>query len=148
MSAIKEWYGAYNVIFNWFKENYGKKALEEYWKFIANSCYDETIEKFKNEGLDGIKEYFEDIFDKDGGKYNSNLKDNKLVFEVVDCPAYSFMKNSDNPYFEPIEEYCEHHQVINSILAKKSGHKFEMVECDNNGHCKWVFKNEASKSSK
>lgn len=140
MSAIQEWYGAYNVIFNWFKENYGKDDLVEYWKFIANSCYGETIEKFRNEGLEGIEEYFSEIFDKDGGTYKTKLEENKLVFEVLKCPAYNFMKNSDNPHFEPIAEYCEHHQVINSILAEKSGFKFEIAECNNDGYCKWVFK--------
>lgn len=139
MAPIKEWFGCYNIIFSWFEEKYGYKALEEYWQFIAASCFDETIEYFRKEGLKGINDYFESIFSADGGEVRSNLANGKLVFEIEKCPDYDFLQSSDNPHFKPIKHYCRHHEIINSILAKQSGHRFCMTECSNNGRCKWEF---------
>ncbi len=139
MAPIKEWFGVYNVIYKWFEKNYGCEALEEYWRYIANTCFNNVIDKFKNEGLPGIKDYYEKTFKQDDGECITNLSNGKLTIEVVKCPDYDFLKSSPNPNFVPIANYCKHHDVINQILAEKSGCTFRMEECDNNGKCKWVF---------
>jgi hypothetical protein len=140
MAPIKEWFGGYNVIFNWFELNYGYSALEEYWKYIAQNCFEEVIEKFKNGGLTAIKDYYEYTFGLDEGECKTSLENGKLTIEVVKCPDYEFMKSSSNPNFIPIKNYCKHHEIINGVLAKESGHLFCMEECDSNGRCKWAFK--------
>ncbi|HOJ11703.1 MAG TPA: hypothetical protein PK733_14060 [Clostridiales bacterium] len=139
MAPIKEWFGLYNVIYNWFEKNYGYEALEEYWMFIAENCFEDVVEKFKDEGLDGIRGYYEHIFNLDEGECKTYLENGKLTIEVNKCPDYEFMKSSPNPHFVPIKSYCKHHEVMNNILADKSGHTFCMCQCDNNGHCKWMF---------
>lgn len=118
---------------------YGYDALEKYWRFLAESCFIDVIERFKTEGLEGIKEYYEHSFSMDDGEFSSYIEDEKLIFDVKKCPDYEFMKSSDNPNFIPIHNYCRHHDVINSILAERSGYFFNMSECSNSGTCKWVF---------
>ena len=140
MAAIKEWFGAYNVIFNWIDKKYGYNALEDYWKHLAETCFNDVIEKFKIEGIECMEQYFKHAFDMDDGQYLTKLEGNKLIFEVVKCPDYEFMESSKNKYFKPVNKYCKHHEIINSIIAYKSGYEFQMTECDNNGKCKWTFK--------
>lgn len=140
MAPIKEWFGIYSIIFDWFEERYGYDALVEYWKFIADSCFPETVKAFKDKGLEGIREYVEETFQKDGGRFLSKPGEGYFEFEVTECPDYAFFHSSGNRAFAPHEYYCKHHEVINSVLSEKSGFSFHMTECDNNGRCKWVFK--------
>jgi len=139
MAPIKEWFGLYNVMYNWFEKKYGYKALNEYWSYITESCFDKVVEDFKKGGLESIKDYYEHTFRLDNGKCKAYLENEKLTIEVTKCPDYEFMKSSSNAHFVPIENYCKHHEVMNNILAEKSGHSFCMCECDNDGYCKWSF---------
>ena len=93
MAPIKEWFGAYNVIYNWFERNYGYSALEEYWKYIAQNCFEEVVEKFKNGGLNAIKDYYEHTFGLDEGECGTCLENGSLTIEVVKCPDYEFMRS-------------------------------------------------------
>lgn len=139
MAPIKEWYGAYNVIFNWFEKNFGNEGLLKYWEYIGGSCYGEAIELFRREGLRGVKKYFEEEFLKEETAVCARLEENSLLIEIRECPAYRFMNESKNPYFVPREDYCRHDEVINGILSEKSGLKFTMLECDKRGGCRWLF---------
>jgi hypothetical protein len=144
MAPIKEWFGTNNVIYRWFLEKYGEEGLELYWKYIAGTCFEETVAQFRKEGLSGIDDYFRFIFNRDGGAVKSTLAEDCLLFEVLQCPDYTFMDGSDNPNFKPIRDYCGHHRVINKILAEKAGFDFKMAECDGAGHCKWIFNKPAA----
>lgn len=143
MAPIKEWFGVYNVIYNWFEKKYGYSELENYWKYIADACYGENVEIFRKKGLKGIKEYFESVFMLDDGEIKCCLEDGRrMELQIVKCPDHEFFKSSENKYFKPIKSYCMHHAVINARLAEKSGYKFRMPECDCKGKCKWVFEAE------
>ncbi len=143
MAPIKEWFGAYNVIFRWFEKNYDKEALTEYWKFLAENCFQETVERFKKGGLDEIDNYFRETFEIDGGEYVSSFSENILLCEIKKCPDHDFMKSSDNPCFKPIEDYCGHHDIINSVIAQRAGFTFRMLECSGKGQCRWMFQKQA-----
>ena len=91
MAPIKEWYGLYNVIFNWCEKNFGKEGLVKYWQHIGRTCYAEVIETFRREGLDGVKEYSEGEFTKEGVEITSSLEEEKLFIDIKNCPAYAFM---------------------------------------------------------
>lgn len=145
MAPIKEWFGGYNVIFNWIEEKYGYDALEQYWRFIAESCFGDIKGISDGNELTGLKDYYECTFAKDDGEYVSEIIDGKLTFEIKKCPDYQFMLSSSNPYFKPIKNYCRHHEVINSVIAEKAGCSFCMTECNNNGACKWIFEKKFEK---
>ena len=138
MAPIREWFGVYNIIYRWFEQRYGKKALEEYWKYIAQNCFSEILNRFST-GIVGVRDYLSETFDKDGGEYLSTIKGDSLIFEVTKCPDYDFMNSVFNINFKPIEDYCKHHEIFNSALAEKAGYSFCMAECNHKGQCKWVF---------
>lgn len=103
MAAIKEWFGGFNVIFNWIEKQFGHAALEAYWRHIAATCYTDVIAQFKRAGLEGVQDYFEDIFKKDGGLIETTRQPRSLTIKIVQCPAFMFMRNSPNHYFAPIK---------------------------------------------
>ena len=140
MAPIKEWFGLYNVIFGWFESKYGSKALEEYYRYLAENCFDDVIEKFRIHGLQGIKDYYEHTFDIDQGEYDSEMLEDEFLFTVKKCPDYQFMLSSENQYFKPMKNYCKHHEIINSVICENSGHCFRMLECDGKGECRWSFR--------
>ena len=140
MAAIKEWFGLYNVMFNWFEKNHGERGFEAYTRHIANTCYPDVIDSFKKGGLEAVKTYYEDLFHKDDGQIDAYIVDNVLTISVNKCPAYHFMRNSANPYFMPTQKVCRFDEIINSVLASKSGLDFEQKYTDHNSKCIWEFK--------
>jgi len=140
LAAIKEWFGLYNVIFNWFEKNHGEKGFMAYAAHIANTCYPEVIEDFKRGGLEAVKAYYEDLFHKDDGQIDSYIVDDVLTISVNKCPAYNFMKNSPNPHFIPTQKVCRFDEIVNGTLAAKSGMVFEQKYTGHNGKCIWEFK--------
>lgn len=140
MAAIKEWFGLYNVLFNWFHKNHGEKGFEAYARHIANTCYPDTVASFKAGGLPAVKAYFEEQFRVDGGQIDAYIVDDVLTICVNKCPAMEYMKNSTNPYFTPTSRVCRFDAIVNGVLAAKSGLSFEQKYTDENGKCIWEFK--------
>ena len=38
MSAVKEWFGAYNIVFRHIRETYGAKEMDRYLLFLADEA--------------------------------------------------------------------------------------------------------------
>lgn len=139
MAATQDFYGLYNIIFKWIEENYGRDELIKYWEKTTFSCYGDVITTLKQKGLIGIKNYYDELFDKENCNYKSHVVDGCLLYDIENCPPYNYFNNSKNPFDIPLFNYCEHCFVQNTILAKESGNVFEVLECNNKGGCKLKF---------
>lgn len=141
MAAIKEWFGLYNIMYDWIEKRFGYNELEGYWKFIAISCYADLAKKFKEKGPDYISDYFKNYFLSDEGKVKVTVDKGAIVMEVIESPDIKWMQAFDNPNFKTVPYYFNHYEVIFGEIAKMAGIEFEMLEKRDNGKCKWVFYN-------
>jgi len=117
MAAIKEWFGLYNIIYDWFEKNYGYQKLEEYWKYIARSCYSSLAAEFRDKGPEYVRDYFETIFEKDGGQAIGTVRKGRVTVEVLESPDVRWLKAFDNPAFKIVPYYFNHYEVIFGEIA-------------------------------
>ena len=141
MAAIKEWFGLYNIMYDWFEKKYGYQELEEYWSYIARSCYADLAVKFREKGPEYIRDYYESIFLADGGKAKGVVHGNEVVVEVLESPDIKWMQAFDNPNFKTVPYYFNHYEVIFREIAKMAGIEFDMLENREDGKCRWAFRN-------
>jgi hypothetical protein len=140
MASINEWYGAYNIIYKWFENEYGHDDLKKYWRHIARCCYKDLAIDFKVKGLEFIKDYFEWIFQNDGGRARGTISKDIVMVEILESPDYKWMNFYDNPNFKTVPYYFEHYEVIFGEIAKMADLEFKMIENRTDGKCKWEFR--------
>jgi hypothetical protein len=144
MSAIKEWFGIYNMIFRHLKNNYGEDELEDYLKYLGDKAYCDISAEYREKGIEWIKERYTENFKKDGGTAIDSFADGIMKMEVESCPAYGYMNASDNPYDKPEIYFCDCCVKLNKRILRNAGYLLEVSECNNNGKCRWSVKKEVS----
>lgn len=139
MAPIREWYGGYTILYNWFEDRYGYEELQKYWKYIADEIYTELGEKFKEGGLLYIRDYFRDIIEEDEGSVEFKLSDDSLIVDIIECPDNKWQKFYDAGYSIGRENYYRSYEVIYSETAKKAGFEFKVLRYDPTGKLKFEF---------
>lgn len=142
MAAIREWYGLYGIIYNWFEDQYGYGALEEYWRYIAETVYPEVAADFREMGFPYIAEYFAGIMEADEGKATISVAENAVTIDIQECPDAIWQKFHDNGYFMPRDHYYKSYEVIYGTVARMAGLRFEMLRYDPHGRLKFAFTRE------
>lgn len=141
MSAIKEWFGIYNMIFRHIKNIFGDDELDEYIKYIADTAYDDVSIEFERTGIKGIRDRYQSNFKKDGGEVSSEVMEAQVKIDIDVCPAYKYMLDSNNPFDKPEKNFCDYCIKLNSQIISNAGCKLVVTDCDKNGKCKWTVKN-------
>lgn len=144
MSAIKEWFGIYNMIFRHMKSEYGDKGLKDYITYIADNAFKDTSENFKVHGLKAVMEKYMNDYIKDDCDAQSSIKDNRLYINVNSCAAYKYMLNSENPYDRPEDYYCDSCIELNKKILENSGFKLIVQDCSKTGKCKWTIEKDGA----
>ena len=99
MAAIREWYGGYNIIYNWFERKYGYEELKTYWHYLAEEVYKPLLKDTFEAGPQAIADYFHDIIESDEGKVETAVDGNSVTVEILECPDYIWQHHfSDMPY--------------------------------------------------
>lgn len=147
MAAIKEWFGLYNIIYTWIKENYGYDELVEYWKNIATKVYPKLAEDFRTKGFTFIKDYFEQIFAADDGKAVGAVEKDGVTITVIESPDVKWTQSFGYSSFQLQPFYFDHYKYVYGQVADMAGLDFEMIEQQPDGQCVFRFstrKREAS----
>jgi len=85
----KDFHGALSVGFEFLDKNYGKKAVEEYLKQVAENVYGWLIKKIKKNGLSELERYWSEIFSEEEGEFEIKRKDNEeIVLKVKNVLQY------------------------------------------------------------
>ena len=142
MAAIREWYSGYSIIYNWFEDNYGKQALEEYWHYIAKAVYTGLAKQFREGGLPYIRDYFREIIEEDEGKVRFEEDGNKLTVEVLEMPDHIWQKEYLEIGGMPRENYSRSYEVIYGDVAAMAELGFELLKYDADGRLKFQFTKE------
>mgnify|MGYP000004365275 CR=1 FL=1 len=128
----KDFHGALSVGFEFLDKNYGKKAVEEYLKQVAENVYGWLIKKIKKNGLSELERYWSEIFSEEEGEFEIKRKDNEeIVLKVKKCPAISHMKEKGYPVYS---DFCIQCKVINEFIGEKTGYNSE-IHYDKKGRC-------------
>lgn len=129
----KDFHGALSAGFEFLDKNYGRKVLEEYLVQLAENVYGKLIEDIKKKGLGELEKYWNKIFTDEDGKFSIERDENrKIKLTVRECPAISHMKKKG---YKIYKNFCIQCEVINKIIADKTGYTSEIEYDVRKGKC-------------
>ena len=94
----------YNEVFK-FLESRGEEALTAYWLEISKSQSMLTLDLFRENGMEGMRKYWEHIRIEENCDMDLDLNDDRLELRMNVCPSLSKIQDNDA---EPMERYCDH----------------------------------------
>ena len=94
----------YNEVFK-FLESRGEEALTAYWLEISKSQSMLTLDFFRENGMEGMRQYWEHIRIEENCDMDLDLNDDRLELRMNVCPSLSKIQDNDA---EPMERYCDH----------------------------------------
>ncbi|MEG1524795.1 MAG: hypothetical protein RRZ24_06145 [Clostridia bacterium] len=141
MSAIREWYGLYSLIYNFMEDEFGYEALVDYWRYIGEKVYSDEADRFRTGGMPYIRDYFKSRIEVDDGIATFDVDEHHVVVDIQKCPDYIWQKYFDvNGFTLPRPHYFRVYEVIYAMVAEKAGLDFSMLRYDETGKLKFEFR--------
>ena len=137
MSAVKEWFYLYDIIFSFIKDSYGKETLEQYLQYLADAANSDISDRFRNGGTEAAAGYYRCNFEKDGAAVEMRREGETVTLEIGQCPAFSYMKGKG---VVPASDYCGCCRALNSRICLNAGISLKITPEEGGGKCLWQFK--------
>ena len=132
----KDFHGALCYAIKYLDENYGHDATKEYLRQVAKTYFAPLTEKLKAEGLKAFENHWQNIFVKEGGKFNISYEDNNLILKITQCPAITHLKEK-NMFFT--DRYCITTVVTNKTICQEAGYDCSCEYKPGEGKCVQKF---------
>ena len=145
MSAVKEWFGAYNIVFRHIRETYGPKELDKYLKFIADEANSDISDRMRDKPVKESVKWFAEQFRLDGADIAISESVAETVITVRQCAAYDYMNHSTNPFDKAEEYYCDCCRKLNGRICENAGIRLDISDVNRCGQCRWTFSKEAKR---
>ena len=145
MSAVKEWFGAYNIVFRHIREAYGAKEMDRYLLFLADEANSDISLGMKDKPVKESANWFADNFKKDGALIDVQDLDGGSVITVRQCAAYDYMNHSTNPFDKAEDYYCDCCARMNRRICENAGVRLDISDMNRCGQCRWIFSKEVVK---
>lgn len=121
----KDFHGALSAGIEYLDRHYGTEAVREYLRRFALSFYAPLIADIKKRGLVALKEHFEAIYAREGGRIRTTLTEDELILEVETCPAVMHMRDHG---YTVAEHFSETERTVNAALCEPTPFDAELVE--------------------
>ena len=123
----KDFHGALSAGIEYLDRHYGPEAVREYLRGFALSFYAPLIADITKRGLVALKEHFETIYAREGGRIRTILTDDELILEVEACPAVMHMRDHG---YAVAELFSETERTVNAALCEETPFEAELIEYD------------------
>ena len=123
----KDFHGALSAGIEYVDRHYGAEAVREYLRRFALSFYAPLIADINSRGLVALKEHFEAIYAREGGRIRTILTEDELILEVEACPAVMHMRDHG---YAVAERFSETERTVNAALCEGTPFKAELIEYD------------------
>ena len=134
--AAADFYFAINATFRFILQNYGQKALVDYWHALGTEYYAPLIERFRSGGLDEVERYWQAFFEEEpGGQVTVAQHDGAVEIDVRKCPAVHWLRANHR---EIVQNFCRHCCHVSTAIADRAGLEFSLEGGD--GTCRQEFR--------
>lgn len=123
----QDFHGCLSVGLEYLRENFGEDAVRNYLKVFTQRYYAPMIEEIKQKGLIVLKEYFEEMYQAEGGKVKIDFTPDELVLHIEACPAVIHMRENSYPVSSM---WSETSKTVNETLCEGTPFAAELVEYD------------------
>jgi predicted ArsR family transcriptional regulator len=87
-----DFHGTTNTTLNYIAENYGVDSLKAILRKTGRDVYKSIRSKLAKGDASELIEHLNWFFYREKGKYNLTVKDDEIIFEVLECPAHRHLK--------------------------------------------------------
>ena len=125
----------YNEFFIFLEEKHGTRAVEDYWRYVADTTFDEPRRIIKEEGLEGVYKYLNETWKEEGDVFEISRDERSVTVAVHDCS--SVRKLHSTKHIKPYSDYCRHCLIMYQRLFGDLGYDFQVEILDpDRGACR------------
>ena len=125
----------YNEVFKFLDE---QNALDDYFARIAKNQEFLCLQQFKEQGLQGVYDYYLKIRHEENCQMDIILDGHELILRMTKCPSLSKALDNDAGV---CEKYCLHCLGWTQRVYDAAGlyQIFDLGELDDPVCCEWIF---------
>lgn len=128
----KDFHGALSFGIQFLAERYGETKMRTFLDGLGGTVYKPLVDAIRTRGLGAMRDHLERVFNAEGGKVDSEMDGDVLVFHVHRCPAIHHMKEKG---YDIAPNFCEHTRIVNDAICSRAGY-LSSVEYDQEaGQC-------------
>ena len=137
----QDFHGTTNTTLNYIADHYGVETLKEILRKTGRDVYKSIHDKLQKGDASELVEHLNWFFFREKGKYQLTVEENKIVFEVFECPAVRHLRKLG---LEPSPHLCLQTSEVNAGMCEDSPWSSE-VQVISEGHCIQTFVKENNK---
>lgn len=135
MISCMESITVYNEFFNFLDAHHGAKAVETFWRFVADTSFDEPRRSIEEGGMDAIYTYLKETWEEEGDVFDIERNENSITVEVHNCSSVRKLRKAK--HIKRYMNYCGHCPAMYERLFDGLGYRFEMEQTNPDlGVCK------------
>ncbi len=119
-------------------DNFGDDAVIGFLTTYVKNYYSPQIEDIKKRGLLAIKEWIEDVYEREEATdlLHTELSDNTLTVTIDKSPVIEYMHSLNQ---EPGRFYDQQTKTLYAVVAESAGFGFELAYYNEDGGTKFTF---------
>ncbi len=141
MISCTDFIPAYNELFKYLEEKYGKKAVIEFWNYISDKYLTHLRKLVKRYGIKGCWMYWSKTLNEEAANFTMELDREKRQFKIIMhyCPSKGRLLKTKHITAYP--DYCQHCDVLYRRVLEPLGFEYviDLTEC-NKAKCKVIVK--------
>jgi len=128
----KDFHGALSNGIQFIHEKYGAEAVRQYLRQFVEAYYAPLKAEIKRRGLAALKDYFEKMYQAEGGVIHLACSADELRLEVEACPAVTHMRAHG---YKVAGLFYETTKTVNEVLCESTPFAAELISYDQaDGH--------------
>lgn len=138
MISCTEFILAYNELFSFLNERYGKQAVTEFWEYISDRFLTNLDRLVQEKGIEGMREYWTHTLPEEGADYEMKVTPNEFEIFMKQCPSVDTLNKSGVKRYP---NYCDHCDLLYRRVIEKYGftYNYEFLDREK-GICKLMVK--------
>ena len=118
MVSCTEFIWAYSELFSFLEENFGKKEVRKFWKYLSKNCLQNLEELVRKRGAYGMAEYWGHTLPEEGADFIMTVKKNFFQIKMLNCLSAQLLREGP---VEGYADYCEHCLWLYPPIIRKYG---------------------------
>ncbi len=128
----KDFHGALSYGLQFIEDNYGADGLHDFLAGLADTVYRPLVSDLRARGLVALRDYWQRVFELEGGDAQVDLESEALVLTVQRCPAISHMQEHN---YAIARHFCEHTRIVNEAVCAAAGYVATVEYVQDAGRC-------------
>ncbi|MBC7319859.1 hypothetical protein H5T89_04370 [bacterium] len=138
MISCTEFILAYNELFSFLEEEYGRQAVIEFWKYISDRFLSNLDRLVREKGIEGMKEYWTHTLTEEGADYEMRVTPSEFEIYMKQCPSVNTLNRSG---VRKYPNYCDHCNILYRIIIEKYGFSYDYEFLDRDkGICRLIVR--------